>query len=97
MKIKGHLVATEPVSFLKGSCIDLFISDRASGVEGWLNLGEVEFEMEDLDYDTLLPMVLDIIDEQTKTEVAKHTVKMDRLKRNKQELLAITYDGEQDG
>ena len=85
MKLKQHLVITDPAAFLKGnysSCFALF--DHKAGYHGWIDAGIIEFDV-NVDSGLVLKTAQAELDE----EIGKATAVLNVLEQRKAELLAL--------
>ena len=85
MKIKQHVVITDPAKFLKGdyySCFTLFSSE--CNIDGWIECGELELNIE-VDSADVVRIVSDELDEQ----ISKANAVVAVLEQKKAELLAL--------
>ena len=93
MKFKQHIVITDPEKFLRGdyhSCFGLYDSPVCLP-KSWLHVGEIEFDI-DPDTSKLIQIVTEEIDE----KINKATAVLNVLEQRKSELLAITYQPEEE-
>ena len=90
MKIKQHVVLTQPAQFLKGnysSCFTLF--DYKTGIDGWIDCGEVTLNIE-VDSDDVIRVATQDLDEQ----ISKANAVLSVLETRKAELLALPAPNE---
>ena len=92
MKVKQYVVITNSERFLKGSlnCFGLYANTKYLPDE-WTVAGEVEFEI-DVDTKEILNKATAELD----AEMGKLTAAMNVLEQRKSELLAITYQPEEE-
>ena len=93
LKIKQHLVVTNLDEFLKGNhARSIDIIGHKTALPEWFDIGEIEIE-HDVDIGALTVHAVKYLDAAAKELYTQ----LSKLEQRKQELLAITYDGEQDG
>ena len=97
MKIKQHLVITNPDAFLRGDYTDCFtLYDSPSDtIDGWIDCGEIELNVQ-VDTGAALIKVTAAIDKQMEKERTEFSQRMEILDRRKQELQALTYQESSD-
>jgi hypothetical protein len=93
MRFKLHVVITDPNQFLRGDYGCLTFLDYETSVPGWIDLGQLEFEMP-VNTAVLIEKTLAAIDEQIKEENANYTMRMDVLETRKKELIALPAPAE---
>ena len=89
MKIKQHVVITDPAKFLKGqyySCFTLF--EGGCKIDGWIDCGEVTLNIE-VDSADVIRVATDELDEQ----ISKANAVLSVLEQRKAELLALPGPG----
>ncbi len=92
MKIKQHLILTEPLNFAKGDYDDCFtLFEHAPSVEGWFDCGEVEFEV-DIDTKKVIQSSLEAIEAKEQEIKDKAAAALEALRAEKSTLLAIGHD-----
>jgi hypothetical protein len=92
VKIKQHVVITDPDQFLRGdfqTCFTLYSTPTQIG--NWIDCGEVELDI-NVDHDQVTAKVLEVLDAEIDKERAEHELKMNMLITRKNELLAITHE-----
>ena len=95
MKIKLHVVITNPIKFAAGDIewsVNLFA--EPSTVEGWHNLHAVEVEVPDDLVPELHKEALAKLDEQEKDARANFERAMQEVNRTRDRLLALPHDSE---
>jgi len=91
MKIKQHLVITDPERFLRGDydgCFSLYTGDP--GITGWIGCGEITITVNP-DIVAMTNMVIEKIDQRIDEEEKEYNSKMLILKARKDELLALPF------
>ena len=98
MKIKAHALVTNPVDFINGdnkaSYIQVSSVDMSEYYVGSVNLGEIEIDLGNVDQEALYKSALEHIDQAEKKTREEFEAKLLTLKEARQNLLAITYEGE---
>lgn len=96
MKLKMHLVLTDPDSFLRGRydyCFHLYTEDP--NVSGWVHCGTVDLDV-NVDRGPLIKATVDAINHEIEKVRDDCAAQLDVLQRRKDELLAITHQPESD-
>ena len=89
MKIKQHVVITQPAQFLKGNYSSFFtLFYYKTGIDGWIDCGEVTLNIE-VDSADVVRIVSDELDEQ----ISKANAVLSVLETRKAELLALPGPG----
>ncbi len=97
MKIKAHALVTSPIDFINHqdpSTIQMWSTNMSEYVEGSVNLGEIEIDFGDVDVQLIVNAAVARLDEAEEKTIAELNVKLERIKAERQNLLAITYQGE---
>ncbi len=98
MKIKAHALITNPVDFInsehKASYVEVYSTDMSEYFTGSVSLGEIEINLGDIDQETLYKSALEHIDQAEKKTREEFEAKLLTLKETRQNLLAITYEGD---
>jgi hypothetical protein len=92
MKIKQHVVITNPMDFQKGdhhNCFALFGSE--SNVDQWVNCGEIELDI-NVSIDDVRNTCLATIEAEEEEVKAEFSAKLVLLERAKNELLCLGND-----
>ncbi len=99
MKIKQHVMISRPENFRHGNystCFSLLAPNAAKRMcdeYGYIDCSEIEIEI-NVSGDEIVASMVKTIDAQIKKELGEHEVKMNLLRDRKNELLAITHEGE---
>ena len=92
MKIKQHLVITEPARFFAGdyrACFNLY--DHENSVEEWLEAGEIEIEVPDELIQKAQSVAIAELEKVEKSIKEQYTKDIIRIETARQELLCITH------
>ena len=91
MKIKQHLVITNPLDFFAGKYHDCFtLYETKSSVRDWVNVGEIEIEVPDELVEQSQAIGIKALDEAEKVVKKEYTQSMARIDIARQELLCLT-------
>ena len=91
MKIKQHLLITDPERFLRNNydgCFSLYTNDP--GIQGWISCGAIELTC-NVDMDAITKYVLNEINDRIEKEESEYNEKMRVLKSRRDELLALPF------
>ena len=90
MKIKQHVVITDPSKFLKGNlnCFNLFESD-CSHMRGWIDCGQVEIEV-----NVNADLAMDIATHTINEKIGAASALLQTLENEKAELLSLPAPSE---
>ena len=91
MKIKQHLLITNPADFLKGHyecCFNLMKYPGKYLPKDWIICGEIEFDVE-VDTGEVIQKVVSVMDREIEKASEEFALKMHLLKRRKEEFLAL--------
>ena len=97
MKIKQHVVISNPDKFLQGNYSNCFnlLDDRMTELmvreSGWVDCGDIELDI-DVSGEKITASILKALDAEIKKERAERSLKMDLLQTRKDELLALTHE-----
>ena len=93
MKVKQHIVIKDIMAFQRGdysNCFTVF-GTETKGVTGWIDVGEIEFDI-DVDMDDIKKTCIAQIELQEEAVRAELGAKLTLLERAKNELLSIGHD-----
>ena len=91
-KMKYYAFTSNPEGLLDGfSSSYIMRSTREDAPEGWVFVGDVEFDPDAVDMDAVRKGAVNMIDTEIEKQTANFTAGMERLRNRKESLLAIEH------
>ena len=93
MRIKQHLLITDPEAFAKGDYRDCFLVLQNGDYlpDGWINCGEIELDV-NVDANQVTVIAVEGIERKIQELKASSTAALTELERRKNELICITHE-----